>query len=232
MRNRCLSVILLSLLLTLGAAAQVTPRPIGQVPKKVAVQTPRLNVIQLVSPELVVVDLGRDGLDLSGEVRTSLVTGSAAVMRWVKPQGDDAIVVVNATTLRAGGWSLTTAAGEQLDGFVFPRGGLRATDPSGASFAASDARDLLARLDGNRDGRINKSDAAWSAIALFRDDNADGTIGAGELTAAEELLRAIAVAASGSESSDAFGTSLVPGTARLRNGTTIAIAYVRPAAIK
>ena len=54
---------------------------VGQVPKRVTVKTPpRLEVIQLASPELVVADLGGNGIDLSGSVRTSLVTGSPAGM--------------------------------------------------------------------------------------------------------------------------------------------------------
>jgi hypothetical protein len=230
----CSSLMLLSLLLTLDATAQVPPpRVIGQVPKqRVAVSPPQLNVIRLVSRELVVVDVAGNGIDLAGDVRTSLVTGSPARMRWVKPQSDDAIVVVDATALRAAGLSLSTAAGVPLDGSVFPQGGLRVTDASGSSFTISDGLDLLARLDGNRDGRLDKSDPAWAATSLFRDRDADGTIGGGELTRAEELLQSISVAASGSESADAFGTLHVPGTGRLRDGTSIAIAHARPAAIE
>jgi hypothetical protein len=147
LRGGCFCVTVVSLLLTIDAAAQPA-RVVGQVPKRVAVNPPQLKMIQLASRELVVADLGGNGIDLSGDVRTSLVTGSPARMRWVKPQGDDAIVVVDATALRSGGLSLTTADGVPLDGLVFPRGGLKVTDSSGSSFAASNSLDLLARLDG------------------------------------------------------------------------------------
>jgi hypothetical protein len=45
-------------------------------------------------------------------------------------------------------------------------------------------------------------------------------------------LRSIYVAASGSEAADAFGTPRLPGVAHLRDGTTIALAHARPAAIQ
>ncbi len=229
----CFSVALLSLLIALDAKAQAPPRTMGQVPKqRVAVHPPRLNVIQMTSRELIVADLDSNGIDLSGDVRTSLVTGAPARMRWVKPQSDDAIVVIDAAALRSSGLSLTTAAGEPLDVPLVARGGLRVTDASGSSFTAASGLDLLARLDGNRDGQLDKSDPAWAATTLFRDRDADGTIGAGELTRAEEMLRSISVAASGSESADAFGTLRIPGIGQLRDGTTIAIAHTRLAAIE
>lgn len=232
LRTGCFSLIAVSLVLTVDVTAQVTRPAIGKVPKRVAVAPPRLTVIQMSGPELVVVDVGGDGVDLSGGVRTSLVTGSAAGMRWVKAESDDAMVLLDAAALRAGGVSLMTAAGEPLDGLVVPRGGLRMTDASGSSFAASAGLELLARLDANRDGRIDKSDPAWSATTLFRDRNADGTIGAGELTGAEEVLQSLNVAASGAESTDGFGTTHVPGVAHLRDGTAVAIVHARPATIQ
>lgn len=223
---------LLSLLVTLAAAAQPTPRTIGQAPNRMKVAAPRLNVIQLATRELIVADLGGNGIDLSGDVRTSLVTGSVARMRWTRPQNDDAIVLVDATRLRARGWSLQTAAGVPVDGFVIPRGGLRITDPAGASFIISDSVDLLARLDGNRDGRLDQSDPLWPELTLFRDRNADGTIGADELTRADEVFRSLNVTASGAASADAFGTTHIPAAAQLRDGTTIAIAHAKLAAIE
>lgn len=232
LRAGCFCVTVLSLLFTFDATAQPAPRAVGQVPKRVTVNPPRLNVIRVTGPELVVADLGSNGIDLSGDVHTSVVTGAPARTRWVKPQSDDAIVVVNATALRSSGLSLATGAGVPLDGSVFPRGGLKVTDASGSSFTVSTTLDLLARLDGNGDGRIDKSDPAWSATTLFRDLNADGAIGAGELTPAEEMLRSLNVTASGTESTDAFGTAHTPGMGHLRDGTAIAIAHARPAAIR
>jgi hypothetical protein len=225
-------VAVLSLLLTLEASAQATRPTVGQVPKRVAVNPPRLAVIQTTAPELVVVDLGGNGIDLSGAVRTSLPTGSAARMRWTKMNSDDAFLVIDATTLRTSGWSLTTAAGEPLAGSIFPRGGLKVTDASGSSFTPSNAFELLARLDGNRDGQINTSDPAWLSVTLFRDRDADGIISAGELTRANEVLQSLNVTASGTESADAFGTRSVPAIANLRDGATIAITHVKPAAIE
>jgi len=228
----CFCVTLLSLLLTSGVTAQPRPKTMGQVPKRVAASPPRLTMIPLTTSELVVADLAGNGIDLSGDARTSLMTGSPARMRWVKPQSDDAIVIVNATTLRSSGLSLATAAGVPLDGSICPRGGLKVTDSSGSSFTASTSVDVLARLDGNSDGRIDKSDPAWSATSLFRDRDADGAIGAGELTPAEELLQSLNVAASGTATSDAFGTQRAPGIGHLRDGTAIAIVHARPAAIE
>lgn len=231
LRTGCFCVTVLSLLLTSGATAQPRPKTIGQAPKRVAATPLRLEMIQA-APELIVADLAGNGIDLSGDVRTSLVTGSPARMRWLKPQSDDALVVVNATTLRSSGLSLMTAAGVPLDGLIFPQGGLKVTDASGSSFTISNTLDLLARLDGNRDGRIDKSDPAWSATTLFRDRNADGTIGAGELTPANDVLRSFNVAASGTESADTLGTLRAPGIGHLHDGTTISIAHARPAAIR
>lgn len=232
LRTGCFSVIALSFVLTLDATAQVKRPAIGKVPARVAVAPPRLSVIQMAGPELVVIDLGGDGVDLSGGVRTSLVTGSAAGMRWVKAQSDDAMVMLDATALRASGVSLMTAAGEPLEAFVMPRGGLKITDASGTSFIASTGLELLARLDANRDGRIDKNDPAWSATTLFRDRDADGTISPGELARAEELLQSLNVAASGAESTDGSGTRRVPGVAHTRDGAAVAIAYARPATIQ
>jgi hypothetical protein len=233
LRTGCFCVTVLSLLLTSVATAQPRPKAIGQqVPKRVAVAPPRLEMIQMAKPELVVADLAGNGIDLSGDVRTSLVTGSAARMRWTRPQSDDAIVMVDASKLRASGWSLLTAAGVPLDGLVVPQGGLRVTDASGSSSTIATSLDLLARLDANRDGRIDTSDPAWSATTLFRDRDADGAIGPGELTPAQEVLRSFNVAASGTESADASGTLHTPGIGHLHDGTTIAIAHARPAAIQ
>lgn len=233
LRAGCFGVTVLSLLFTLDATAQPTPpRTIGQVPKRVAINPPRLNAMQMAGPELVVADLGSNGIDLSGDVHTSVVTGAPARTRWVKPQSDDAMVVVDATALRSTGLSLATAAGEPLDGSVFPRGGLKVTDASGSSSTVATTLDLLARLDGNGDGRIDKSDPAWTATTLFRDLNADGAIDAGELTPADEVLRSLNVTASGSESTDAFGTTHTPGMGHRRDGTAIAIAHAKPAAIR
>jgi hypothetical protein len=113
-----------------------------------------------------------------------------------------------------------------------PHRGRPFTDASGNSFAASNGLEVLARLDGNADGRIDKSDPAWSATSLFRDRDADGAIGAGELTPAEDLLQSLNVAASGSATPDAFGTQRASGVAHLRDGTAIVIVHARPAAIE
>lgn len=227
----CTSAAVLSLLLTYNATAQPKPRAIGQVPQRIAVK-PQLKLIQATGAELVVADLSGDGVDLSGDVRTSLATGSPARIRWVKPQSDDAIVVVDATTLRSGGLSLTTAAGVPLEGNVFPRGGFTLTDSTGSAFLAPSSVELLTRLDANRDGKIDQSDPVWSAIMLFRDSDADGAIGASELTSAAEVLQSLNVAASGAGSADAYNTSHVPGVGHLRDGTAIAITYARPATIQ
>lgn len=224
-RAGILSMTLLSLL-PWTATAQTAPKRITLKP------APRLHVIARTTPELVVLDLANNGIDLSGSVRTALVTGSMSSMRWVRPQSDDALLLIDATALRASGFALHSASGEAIEGSVFPRAGVKLTDPSGSASTAATALDLLARLDHNRDGRLDASDPGWTATSLFRDRDGDGAIAPGELTSAAEILQSLSITASGAESTDAFGTRRTPGAGQLRDGTTVAVAHAKPAAME
>jgi hypothetical protein len=134
-------------------------------------------------PSVIVLDMNGDGVSLEGSTRTSLLTGGPVSARWTSAGGDEAFLMVDATSLRAAGVSLMNSSSEPLEGNQLFRDGLRVKDAAGAVSPTRDAAELLPVLDANGDGRVDASDPAWGSLRLFVDKNADGTVNAGELSA-------------------------------------------------
>ncbi|HJU90793.1 MAG TPA: hypothetical protein VJ672_15495 [Gemmatimonadaceae bacterium] len=134
-------------------------------------------------PEIstVIFDLGTDSIDIGGEVQTSLLTGEAKRSRWTKRGTDDAFLVLDATALRAAGWTVRTPNGALMDGPHLFRTGLRLTGPDGEEVVISDGWQFFTLLDRNRDGRINSEDPEYRLLRLFVDEDGDGKMGPGEL---------------------------------------------------
>jgi hypothetical protein len=124
----------------------------------------------------VVLDLNGNGLDLTGTVTTSLLTGQPAQSRWTRFNPDDAFLAIDATSLRTRGYDLRDDDGVPLDGTVLLAGGLRLRTPNGEDRVMADAWQLLAALDRNGDGRLDANEATWDDVRLFLDVDADGVI--------------------------------------------------------
>lgn len=129
----------------------------------------------------VIFDLGTDSIDIGGEVLTSLLTGEKKKTRWTKPGTNDAFLVLDATALRAAGWTVRTPNGALMDGPHLFRTGLRLTGPDGEEVVLTDGWQFFTLLDRNRDGRINSEDPEYRLLRLFVDDDGDGKMGPGEL---------------------------------------------------
>ena len=114
-----------------------------------------------------VIDLGRDGINVGGTATTTALGGTARSVRWTVANDDDAFIGVDADLLRAQGFSLSRS------GLLLVRGGLSVTR-GGTTTVATDGLHLLRLLDSNRDGVINSADPAAAAVRTFTDANADG----------------------------------------------------------
>jgi hypothetical protein len=211
---RLLGVLYLS---TVPLLAQIPnlPRPIITRP-----------VIGLTKFDAILLDLHSDGLNVSGQTTTALATGSSQRVRWTMADTDDAFLTADASALRAMGIELRRANGVIADGVTLAGGGFSIKTADGSSTVAADGWHVLARLDTNRDGRLNASDAPWKALRCFVDANADGTIGAAELTSTLSCgLREIRFGA-GSARTDQFGNTIVDGTFVRADGSTAPAADV------
>jgi hypothetical protein len=124
-------------------------------------------------PQALIADLGGDGLDVGGRVRTSLLGGGEQLVRWTRAGDDDAFVALDANVLRSMGYSLTEN-GVARSGVVLARGGLAIAGPSGSSTVAADPLHLVRLLDENGDGLLTVADGPAVALLAFRDTNADG----------------------------------------------------------
>jgi hypothetical protein len=124
-------------------------------------------VVDASDPQPLVIDLGRDGINVTGTATTTALGGSARSVRWTVPGDDDAFVGVDAGILRARGFTVSGT------GVLLVRGGLSVTR-NGTSTTATDGLHLLRLIDGNRDGIINSADPAAAAVRTLTDANADG----------------------------------------------------------
>jgi hypothetical protein len=118
-----------------------------------------LAMAQLFSLACPMIALAQQPSSLEGSTRTSLLTGGPVSARWTSAGGDDAFLMVDATTLRAAGVSLLNASSEPLEGNQLLRDGLRVKDADGTV----NAGELSAMADtrvGGLDARIG--DASFS----------------------------------------------------------------------
>jgi len=114
-----------------------------------------------------VVDLGGDGLNITGTTTTSLLGGGQRSVRWTAQQDDDAFVAFESAVLKSKGYTLSEA------GRVLARGGIRVTR-AGVTTTAVDGLHLLRLLNGNGDAILSPADPAWDAGRLFIDRDGDG----------------------------------------------------------
>lgn len=135
------------------------------------------------APEVATIlfDLGTDSIDVGGEAVTSLLTGEKKRTRWTRAGTNDAFLVLDATALRAAGWTVRSPNGVMLDGPHLFRTGLRLTGPNDSTVVIEDGWQFFGLLDVNRDGRVNASDPEFRVLRLFVDENGDGKMDDGEL---------------------------------------------------
>jgi Collagen triple helix repeat (20 copies)/Putative metal-binding motif len=129
--------------------------------------------------DVALLDLEGDGIDLSGSATTTLLAGQIQrLTRWTVPGTDDAFLAVDATTLRATGWRLFDARGQELDGRQLLVEGRSIRRPDGTERIATSALDLLRFLDSNADGHVSAADPGTQSLAFFTDADGDGAIDA------------------------------------------------------
>ncbi len=169
--------LLTALLLLTSAAAQAQtarPGPTLAAARPVALAEAEISTV--------IFDLGTDSVDVGGEVTTALLTGEARRTRWTKPGTNDAFLVLDATALRAAGWTVHGPSGAMLEGPHLFRTGLRLTSPDGNTIVIEDGWQFFTLLDKNRDGRINALDPEFRVLRLFTDENGDGKMSENELS--------------------------------------------------
>lgn len=174
---RCRQALALTMVLattvTTAGAQSIRPGPTPGTEKPAGLAVPEISTVLL--------DLGTDGVDISGETATALLTGERQRVRWTKPETNDAFLVIDATSLRAGGWDVRSPTGATLNGPHLFRTGLRLRSPDGEEIVLADAWQLFAMLDRNRDGRVDAEDPEFRYLRLFLDGNGNGLMDDGEL---------------------------------------------------
>lgn len=164
------------LTITIGvrASAQASrPGPLVGTEKPAGLSEPEISTVLF--------DLGTDGIDISGEAATRLLTGERQRVRWTKPETNDAFLVIDATSLRAAGWDVRSPTGATLNGPHLFRTGLRLRTPDDNEIILADAWQFFAMLDRNRDGRVDAEDPEFRYLRLFLDANGNGLMDDGEL---------------------------------------------------
>ena len=132
---------------------------------------------------------------------------------WTQKGGDDAFLLVDATSLRAAGFGdIMDGAGKQLDGQVQFRDGIRIRVPGEKEDRIiSDGYELLQALNANNAGassnKLDASDPAFKFLSLYTDSDGDGTIGKDELVALSSKVSSLATGG-GAKATDAFGNAV------------------------
>jgi hypothetical protein len=106
-------------------------------------------------------DLQDDGLDLTRCDRASRRRAAAATK-------DDRLLVVDTVAAAAAGYKLESVVGATARFMPFGTG-LRLSRPDGTRVEPSNGWALLALVDGNRDGILDRNDLIWTSLALARD---------------------------------------------------------------
>lgn len=148
------------------------------------------DVPSVVGSDALILDVGGDGIDLSGEVRDRSGNGT----RWTKAGTNDAFLMIDGDAAAAAGCPLEAGAPpkvEAVTGLQTLKGSFRRVgqpqDPPVIHVFA-----VLAQLDGNGDGQLNGLDPEWACLRAGIDANADGLIEPSECrTLAESGVAAI-----------------------------------------
>ena len=127
-------------------------------------------------------DLSGDGLDLSGSVTTDLLSGRLESVRWTTAATDDAFVMVDADGARVVGYDIQRSDGTPVSGLTLFRDGLRIVDPEGNASVVGNAWQMLGIFDHDRDGTVSLADPVFEHLVAFTDLDANGAVGAEELT--------------------------------------------------
>jgi hypothetical protein len=133
-------------------------------------------VVAPADPQSIVLDYDNDGIDVGGQVTTTLLGGGSKTVNWTRAADDDAFIAFDPAALKARGY---TVAGS---GIVLARGGLAITK-GGVTTTTTDGFHALRLLNGNGDGILSPADPAWEAARLFRDRNASGGLDGGDMIA-------------------------------------------------
>lgn len=169
-----------------------------------------------------VMDLRGNGLDLSG-------THKANGTRWTTTQTDDAFLAVDATGLRAMGIEVMTRERVRLDGPALVSTSLRIV-VEGQARDVDRTWDMLAALDGNRDGKLDMHDPAWVHMRLFIDVDGDGRVGATEVHGVSDAIAALSIKPGRDPRTDAFGNVLTESWATTndrRSRTTADVQFAK-----
>lgn len=124
-------------------------------------------------PEVLIVDLDGNGVDLQGvESGIRLEFGDKIFRRsgWTRPKSDDSFIVMD--TFQNGSFELLGRRFGPPNGFQYLKG------TEGQSIEAK--RELMkqggGRIIRNPDGKMDKRDAAFETLILWTDANADGRV--------------------------------------------------------
>jgi hypothetical protein len=179
---------------------------------------------KVITGDPIVLDLKGNGLDLSGRTKTDQLTGTMTSTNWTQKGGDDAFLLVDATSLRAAGFGdIKDGSGKALDGQVQFRDGIRIRVPGeDTDRVITDGYELLQALNTNNAGssanKLDANDPAFKFLKLFTDSDGDGTIGKDELASLSSQVSSLAVGGS-EKKTDAFGNAVSRTDFTLADGT-------------
>ena len=124
-------------------------------------------------PEVLVIDLDGNGIDLQGVASGVRLEFGDKVLRrsgWTRPKSDDSFIVVD--MFQSGEFGLLGRRFGPPNGFQYLKG------TEGQSIEAK--RELMkqggGRIIRNPDGKMDKRDAAFETLILWTDANADGRV--------------------------------------------------------
>ena len=206
---------------------QVEPvKPVSPFGTDLRIDTRAGNIAAAGATEVMVIDLQGDGLDLGGRAKI-LIGGSQIDTNWTRPNTSDAFFVLDAARLRNMGFEVRDGHGVAVQGRVLVSDGLRLGRPDGNEVEITDSWHLLGQFDANHDGKINRNDPTWQSISLLVDANADGTMGADELTSmTDSAVRELSLVYS-SARTDGHGNTVTDGTFTRFDGSTGRLAGVK-----
>jgi len=135
--------------------------------------------------EVLVLDLGGNGIELGGDVASDLLTPGLATLRWTKPGSDDGFLTCQVDLLTQLGLDPALSRGRTGSATRLLFRGVAGASPLGGAVKRPGPKALeiwaaLGILDANHDGELNADDPAWSRLWVFVDANGNGMIDPGE----------------------------------------------------
>ncbi len=123
----------------------------------------------------ILIDMADDGNDLTHDVVTTLVHGTATHTAWTAPMTDDCFLMLDAATIGAAGYQVSEN-GQAAGGLLMFRPGFRIVDPKGTAWTPADGAGMLKVFDTDNDDLITPADLVWEHLWLFMDNDVDGEV--------------------------------------------------------